>query len=360
MPQRGYFTNLDAREEDMGVLAYGLRTVAIALFVGVVGASAASAQNPFGQQFDFNKVIHDEMSRDDRFENLQVEGSMLDGYVTLEGYVDNIWQRDRLIEITQNVNGVKGVIDQLEVVGLSIDSERLAKAAAMSLYRDEVADLYELKVVTDNYGRAKISGEVDSKQERDAALDALKRVKGVAYVQGDIEVVPAGERDDLEVEKDLNYALYDNVLVEEQMVEARVNSSVATLEGNVGSESEILVIEEISKDVEGVDEVRVVELTVVPRYDRAVVFKMSTVEEDYADAALARMVDQANYYDTRVFSYNIDVDARNGVIELKGVAKNEEARQAAVENARNTIGVKEVLDNISVDEFSPDQELLAE
>lgn len=320
----------------------------------------ALAENPFGQQFDLNKIIQQEINRDANFENLNVKAHMLDGYVTLEGYVDNIWQRDRLIEISQGVNGVKGVIDKLDIVEISIDSHNLAKAIALKLYRDEVADAYELKLITDNYGRVKLEGSVDSKFEKKAAEQSLKQVKGVRYTLNDLVVKDEGKRSDSEIEKDLEYALYDNTLIDERRLESKVRKNTAIVEGNVGSEREALVIEQISKEVAGVKDVRVTEVTVVPQFDRTIVFKLVPSELEYTDNALERAVDQANYYDTRVFSYNIDVEARNGVVRLSGVAKSEKAREAALENARNTIGVRDVIDGLSVDEFAPTEELLSE
>ena len=340
----------------MGAFKKVFTTLALSVFLG----TSALAQNPFAKQFDINEVLKEEMNKDEDFEGLEIDASYLDGNVTLNGYVDNLWQKQRLIEISQAVTGVRSVVDKLEVTGMCLESEDLGKDAALALFRNDYVNIFNLKVVTDDYGRVQITGRVDSPQEKEAAQDVVEGVSGVNYVLNDIKVDLGKKRSDSEAQKDLEFALYDNVMIDDRIIEPEVKSKVATLKGNVGSEREIMVVKELAEGIEGVEKVRVTELTIVPRFDRTIVFKIIPMETNYSDAAVARAVDQANYYDTRVFSYNIDVKANDGIVTLGGVAKNEKSKQAALENAKNTIGVKEVIDNIQVDQFAPTEELLGE
>lgn len=318
------------------------------------------AESPFAKQFDVDEVIEGEIQNDPRMVGAFVEASFLDGFVNLEGHVDNLWQKKRLIEIGHNIHGSKGVLDKLDIALACVESEDLAKSAALEIYRDETADLRQLKIVADNYGRIEVSGEADSKQEKKAALSAAMRVKGVNSAGSEIKIKAKEQRSDSEIEKDLEFALYDNVLIDERLIEAQVIGNTAKLEGNTGSQTETLAVQEIAEGIPGVKDVKVVELTVVPRFDRTLVFKVTPLSEVYTDEALAKAVDTANYYDTRVFSYNIDVDARDGVVKLSGTAKNEAAKRAALENAGNTIGVKGVVDDIAIEGEQATQELFAE
>ncbi len=79
--------------------------------------------------------------------------------------------------------------------------------------------------------------------------------------------------------------------------------------GKVGSPREAVEVSRTSNKVSGVKGVNVTSVSVVPALDRSAVFKVESVSEQYSDKALAKNVDEANYYDTRVFSYNIDVSA---------------------------------------------------
>ncbi|MBC75568.1 MAG: hypothetical protein CME64_06090 [Halobacteriovoraceae bacterium] len=314
----------------------------------------------FGAQFDIESIYKKEISNNQNLESVKVRPSFLDGYVTLDGHVENLWQKERLIEIGQSINGAKGVIDKLEVVGFSVGSKEISKSIAQALYEDEVSEIEELKISSDDFGRVLLRGEVDSQQEKNAAEDVIKRIPGIKSVQNSVEVVSNKNRSNEDKAKDIEYTLTNTVLIDERLIEPSVKKDVAILKGNVGSEMEAQKAKEAANSVRGIKETRITDLTVVPSFDRTLVFKLSPRETNISDEELASIVDKANYYDTRVFSYDIDVSAKNGIIQLDGVAHNEKAREAAIENANNVLGVRGVNDNLSVGEFAPGEDVFAE
>ncbi|MCO4755027.1 MAG: BON domain-containing protein [Bacteriovoracaceae bacterium] len=313
-----------------------------------------------GAQFNIKKIFNDEISNDERFENVSVQPSFLDGYITLNGYVDNLWQKERLIQIAKAVNGAQGVIDKTTLASVSIDSKELAQNLAQALYRDEVAEVEQLTVSTDDYGRVRLRGDVNSQQEKLAAEQAIKQVKGINYVESLVKVVPTTNRSEAEKEADVEFALSNIVLIDERLLESDVDGDVAIVRGHVGSETEAEVVENVAKSVSGIKDTRITDLTVVPSMDRTLIFKITPSSIKYSDEELASIVDKANYYDTRVFSYDIDVSASDGVVKLDGSVENESAREAAIQNANNVLGVRGVVDNLSVGELSPGAEVLAE
>lgn len=313
-----------------------------------------------GAQFDIEELYEQEISRDENLQSVNISPSFLDGYVTLSGYVENLWQKERLIQIAKAVNGSKGVIDKSRVIGLSIDSKDIAKNIANSLYEEEVVEIEELKVSSDDYGRVLIQGEVDSNQERMAAEEAIKRVPGVISVKNSVAVNSSKNRSRQELVEDIKYTLSNIVLIDERLIEPVVDGEVASLKGNVGSEIEAEQAKQAAESVPGIKETRITDLTIVPSFDRTLVFKLSPSDSKYGDEELAAMVDKANYYDTRVFSYDIEVSSKNGIIQLNGLVQSEKAREAAIENANNVLGVRGVKDNLSVGEFDPNQDVLAE
>ena len=313
-----------------------------------------------GAQFDIEELYEQEISRDENLQSVNISPSFLDGYVTLSGYVENLWQKERLIQIAKAVNGSKGVIDKSRVIGLSIDSKDIAKNIANSLYEEEVVEIEELKVSSDDYGRVLLQGEVDSDQERMAAEEAIKRVPGVISVKNSVAVNSSKNRSREELVEDIKYTLSNIVLIDERLIEPVVDGEVASLKGNVGSEIEAEQAKQAAESVPGIKETRITDLTIVPSFDRTLVFKLSPSNSKYGDEELAAMVDKANYYDTRVFSYDIEVSSKNGIIQLNGLVQSEKAREAAIENANNVLGVRGVKDNLSVGEFEPNQDVLAE
>lgn len=313
-----------------------------------------------GAQFDIEELYEQEISRDENLQSVNITPSFLDGYVTLSGYVENLWQKERLVQIAKAVNGSKGVIDKSRVIGLSIDSKDIAKNIANSLYEEEIVEIEELKVSSDDYGRVLIQGEVDSDQERMAAEEAIKRVPGVISVKNSVAVNSSKNRSREELVEDIKYTLSNIVLIDERLIEPVVDGEVASLKGNVGSEIEAEQAKQAAESVPGIKEARITDLTIVPSFDRTLVFKLSPSNSKYGDEELAAMVDKANYYDTRVFSYDIEVSSKNGIIQLNGLVQSEKAREAAIENANNVLGVRGVKDNLSVGEFDPNQDVLAE
>lgn len=313
-----------------------------------------------GAQFDIEELYEQEISRDENLQSVNITPSFLDGYVTLSGYVENLWQKERLVQIAKAVNGSKGVIDKSRVIGLSIDSKDIAKNIANSLYEEEIVEIEELKVSSDDYGRVLIQGEVDSDQERMAAEEAIKRVPGVISVKNSVAVNSSKNRSREELVEDIKYTLSNIVLIDERLIEPVVDGEVASLKGNVGSEIEAEQAKQAAESVPGIKEARITDLTIVPSFDRTLVFKLSPSDSKYGDEELAAMVDKANYYDTRVFSYDIEVSSKNGIIQLNGLVQSEKAREAAIENANNVLGVRGVKDNLSVGEFDPNQDVLAE
>lgn len=317
-------------------------------------------QAQVGAQFNIQKVFDEEISKDERFENVSVKPSFLDGYITLNGYVDNLWQKERLIKIGNAVNGANGVIDKTTMANMSVDSKELAQNLARALYRDEAAELEDIKVSTDDYGRARLSGTVSSELEKLAAEQAIKSVKGIRYVENNVQIEPKKNRSEAEKKADVEFALSNVIIIDDRLLESDVKKDVAILRGHVGSEAEAEVVKNVAESVPGIEETRITELTVVPSLDRTLVFKISPSSIKYTDAELASIVDKANYYDTRVFSYDIDVSASDGVVKLDGVVENEDAKEAAIQNANNVLGVRGVVDNLSIGELEPGQEVFAE
>ncbi|MEA2691554.1 MAG: hyperosmotically inducible periplasmic protein [Acidobacteriota bacterium] len=69
---------------------------------------------------------------------------------------------------------------------------------------------------------------------------------------------------------------------------------------------------------------------------------------DLADAGITAKVKAGLATDSRVSALKIDVDTKAGVVTLKGSVDAPAARQAAEEIARGTAGVKNVVDQLTV------------
>jgi len=66
------------------------------------------------------------------------------------------------------------------------------------------------------------------------------------------------------------------------------------------------------------------------------------------DATITTKVEAKMTEDPNVSAFNVDADTNNGVVRLSGTVKTQEARAEAEKLARNTEGVKRVINDIKV------------
>jgi hyperosmotically inducible periplasmic protein len=78
-----------------------------------------------------------------------------------------------------------------------------------------------------------------------------------------------------------------------------------------------------------------------------------TVACAQTDAGITTNVKSKMAADDTVKAHQINVDTRNGVVTLSGDVDSSVAKERAVQIARNTDGVRDVVDNISVTESAP-------
>jgi hyperosmotically inducible protein len=117
-----------------------------------------------------------------------------------------------------------------------------------------------------------------------------------------------------------------------------INAEVR-LSGTVGTEAERREAEKLARNTEGVRMVKN-ELKVGE----------PTAGEVITDAWIVSKVKTKLAADPDIRAFNIDVDAVQGVVTLSGVVKTTKARVEAEEHARNTDGVKRVVNEIEVEQ----------
>ena len=129
----------------------------------------------------------------------EVGVSVKDGVVTLSGFVDS-YRKKRSAELaTEEVEGVKAIVENIEVKlpGSSIrNDEDIAKAAYSALkWHTSIPD-EKIKIVV-NDGWIKLEGEVDWNYQKTAAEDAVENLTGVHGVVNEIRVKARAKADDI-------------------------------------------------------------------------------------------------------------------------------------------------------------------
>lgn len=122
-----------------------------------------------------------EWNPDLRDQDVQV--SMNNGLVYLDGTVDAFWKKLRAESIAMEVLGVSGVENRLKVVPTqSLVDETVAAHVEASLERNLSVDERNIDIKVAN-GVVTLTGEVSSRHERDAAFESVLFATGVRDVQ---------------------------------------------------------------------------------------------------------------------------------------------------------------------------------
>ena len=305
-------------------------------------------------------AVEDQLLLDDAVILFQIDVSTIDGIVTLEGTVDNLLAKERAARIAKIVKGVRSVINKIKV---EPPDDRTARQIRLDVERalvsDPATDAYEVDVAVT--GRVVIlTGVVQSWREKNLCETVAKGIKGVVAVVNDIRVEWLEERSDFEIKAEIEKALEWDAFVDDDLISVEVKDGTVTLTGVVGSAAE--------KDwaylhsfVNGVDTVNSAAL-LVKRWARDDDLKGEKYSLKPA-ADIEQAVEDALLFDPRVSAPRVTAEmAENGTIILRGTVDNLKARLSASQDARNTVGVRNVENRIRVRpaEVMNDQEIAEE
>jgi osmotically-inducible protein OsmY len=259
------------------------------------------------------------------------------GIVTLTGTVTNLLAKERSTQIAETVRGVRSVVNRIDVDPLVDRSGRsLRKAVNDALLYDAAADSYEISVSADDEGQVTLTGTVDSWHERELSETVAKGVSGVTGINNNIIIKAKSERPDTEIKPEIEKRLQWDTLVDNALINVRVEDGKVYLSGVVGSAAEKRRAE-WDAHVAGVEAVDSAELK-VERWARDKNLRKNKYVER-SDLEIRKAVQDALLYDPRVYAFNLDVTATGGIVTLRGVVDNIQAKKAAIRDARNTVGV---------------------
>ncbi len=171
-----------------------LSLVVVCLALGACAASGPHRST--GQVIDDTSIsarTKTALLADSTTDGLNIDVEVDRDKVQLNGFVDSQAQVDRAGEIARSISGVASVENNLKVsggtrrTGQYIDDKSLSVSVKAALVDDPLAPASEIDVEV-NRGVVSLGGYVDSNAERDAAVAAAKRVKGVQKVIDNLAV----------------------------------------------------------------------------------------------------------------------------------------------------------------------------
>lgn len=267
------------------------------------------------------------------------------GIVLLSGDVDDLLAKERAARIAETVKGVRSVVNRIRVdLPEERDDVSIADDIREALLLDPAADSYEVAVSVRD-GNAVLSGTVDSWRERQLCENVAKGVRGVREITDQIRIAHDPERTDAEILSEIEGALHWSTLVDDTLIDVRVDDGNVTLVGVVGSAAEKRLARGNAWTA-GVHSVSDDGLQ-VRRWARDEDLR----ERKYVpreDAEIRSAVVEALAHDPRVSSFNVLATVEDGCLTLRGVVDNLKAKRAGAQDARCTVGVNRVSNLLKV------------
>ncbi|MDH4468229.1 MAG: BON domain-containing protein [Bacteriovoracaceae bacterium] len=179
-----------------------------------------------------------ELNWDPSVSESQIAVTVKDGIVSLRGSVPHFYEKSRAELAAQRINGVRAVVDELEVDLMGIhkrSDEEIARVAITALQGSYYVPK-DLKVVV-NRGQVTLSGQVDWGHQKNSAANVVRPLMGVMAVINDIEIKPAAKV--VDVKNRIEESLKRIAEKEAKGIQVMVNFDRVTLNGIVHTFSEI-------------------------------------------------------------------------------------------------------------------------
>lgn len=287
----------------------------------------------------------------------QIDVSTQEGIVMLGGTVNNLLAKEKATTLTGAVRGVRGVVNQIKVQPPTVNDAELQERIMKNIFKDPAADSYEVDVFVDN-GRVRLTGTVQSWQEKKLTEYSVKRVKGVQEVESQLDMEPAHDRLDNEIKREIAAAIQNDIRLYMSPVKVEVENGRVKLLGSVGSLNDQNLAVNYAWTY-GVQEVDISKLDIDPWIkSENLRDKKYPVVDDFK---IQKAIEDAFMYDPRVMSTQPTVRVQNGVVVLNGRVGTLEAKRAAGADARNIVGVAMVKNNLKVRaDFAPNDEALSQ
>lgn len=190
-----------------------------------------------------------------RYDLSQLNVSVNDnGFVTIRGDVNSLYDKYRIYEIVSRVQGVKKIINNITVSTDQLPADMI-KANIRNMIEGSNAikepDKINIEVVN---SAVKLTGNVNFYREKVAALSLAAQTDGVTEINDDITVTPIGKAvNDSDIHDYLNSILKNEFpLVNPKDIQISVDEGFVTIEGAVSNLWTKEKIEQEFSDVSGV------------------------------------------------------------------------------------------------------------
>ena len=303
-------------------------------------------------------AVEDELLRSAAVDGHLVDVDVADGIVTLSGRLNNILAEQIAVGLAERIRGVESVVDDIEIVAERRNNADLKQDVLAALRADPIT--HELKVdVAVKDGTVTLTGTVPSYGLKMLAEEVAMGTKGVAELQNNLSVDSKSELPDPKLQQEIQELYRFSALLDDVHLEVAVKSGTVVINGDVTSSFQKSYAEDLAwragardVDARGVD--------VNWRHTNPLL--RSQRYENATDDEILVAVQRAFQHDPRVLSFNVEIQVDHGAVTLTGEVSHLTAKQAAERDARQTIGVRRVKNNLRMrwPDQSPTDERIAD
>jgi osmotically-inducible protein OsmY len=337
---------------------------AITLFSGVALAAVASCRGPgatVGSDASLTSAVvpsaavTDEavtnavrrlFSQDSRLQSQAFSVSTQDGSVTVAGSASTLVIKECALKTPKTLAGVRAVIDAIQVATSAKPDAILRLDIAQAIQGDPA--VRTLPVTIDvKAGVVTLGGSTDSWQERRLIEQDASAISGVVAVEDRLTVPYPGWRPDAAIEADVWERLSNDVWLENTSVRTNVSNGLVTLGGEVAT---VAQRERAYDDAWTLDVLRVddSQLRVSAGRSASVEPRATVPPAAPSGSRVLSATKQAFRYDPRVAGAPVALQLQDHTLTLSGTVDDVRARQSALRDASDTIGVTSVIDDMKV------------
>lgn len=216
--------------------------------------------------------------------------------------------------------------------------ETIKKDTVEQLYWDDRVNASDVKVDV-NDCVVTLSGKVPNYNAMRSALESTYALREVDSVINNLAVEYADAKSlptDYSLQTNIEGILLLSSSIDSSNLSVSVQSGIATIDGSVDAYWKKQKVDELVMDVTGIIGV-VNRISVVP-------------SKDFLDKAIAEDIVQALDRNALINVNEIDVIVEDGVVTLSGTVQDWPALQAALNTAKYTSGVVDVMDVLAIGE----------
>ena len=336
---------------------------------------------------------------DDRVHGHRINVDAQNGVVTLRGTVPDASAKEHAVTLARSVEGVTDVKDELQVrsedtattageqdptsatgtAGREMNERQpgwiTTKIQAQYFVNPEIKP-WNIDVTTSGAGVVTLEGEVDSAEDKAEAVRIATGTEGVTRVEDRLKVDRDAGRDtaatretepraaretataadveppDAWLTAKIQSKYFIDTDVKGRRIDVDTQNGVVTLTGSVGSEAERRQAVALARNTDGVREVKDqlrLDASVRERETGArTEGQPRATGIERPDAWVTTKIQAQYFLDDEVKGHQINVDTSNGVVTLKGFVATAQQKQEAEQIARETEGVRRVVNELTV------------